>query len=85
VRLQLQRDGCKLKVFEFLAPLVDTPFSAGVTSDQKMPAQTAVDELMAGLERDELELLVGGSRQAYEALRESPDAAVQAINAAIGG
>lgn len=85
VRLQLQRDGFKLKVFEFLAPLVDSPFSAGVRSDQKMPARTAVDELMAGLERDELELLVGGSRQAYEALRESPDAAVQAINAATGG
>lgn len=59
VRLQLERDGSEIQVFEFMAPLVDSPFSAGVVSDQKMSAATAVAELLAGLDRDKLELHAG--------------------------
>ena len=85
VRLQLERDGSNIKVFEFMAPLVESPFSAGVASDQKMPASTAIAELLEGLERDELELHVGTTRDTFQALRESSDAAVRAVNAATGG
>ena len=85
VRLQLERDGSNIKVFEFMAPLVDSPFSAGVISGMKMPVPTAVAELFDGVERDELELHVGITKDAYEALRESSDAAVRAVNAATGG
>jgi uncharacterized oxidoreductase len=85
VRLQLERNGSPINVFEFMAPLVDTPFSAGVHSDQKMPADQAVADLFAGLERDELELHVGMTEAVYQALRQSSDAAVRAVNAATGG
>ncbi|WP_249998565.1 SDR family oxidoreductase [Actinoplanes sp. M2I2] len=85
VRLQLERNGSPIRVFEFMAPLVDSPFSAGVRSDQKMPLGEAVAELLAGLERDELELRVGGSEDIYQALRQSSDAAVRIVNAATGG
>lgn len=85
VRLQLERDGSDIKVFEFMAPLVDSPFSAGVISDMKMSVATAVTELFDGLERDEFELHVGITNNAYQALRESSDAAVRAVNAATGG
>lgn len=86
VRLQLERNGSHIKVFDFMAPLVDSPFSAGVVSDQKMPAVTAIAELLAGLERDELELHVGLTAEIFQALRESSsDVALRAANAATGG
>ncbi len=85
VRLQLERDGSRIEVSEFMAPLVDSPFSAGVVSDQKMPAATAVAELLAGLERGELELHVGITADVFQALRVSSDTAVRAVNAATGG
>ena len=85
VGLQLERDGSNIEVYEFMAPLVDSPFSAGVTSDMKMPTATAGAELFKGLERDEFELHVGITKNAYQALRESSDAAVRAVNAATGG
>ena len=85
VRLQLERDGSQVAVFEFIAPLVDSPFSAKVVSDQKMSAQDGVAALFAGLERDALELRVGISQHVYEALRTSSDAAVRAVNSATGG
>lgn len=85
VRLQLERDGSPLEVFEFMAPLVDSPFSAGVVSDEKMSAADAVAELFEGLDRHELEMHVGITSGIYEALRTSPDAAVRAVNVATGG
>ncbi len=85
VRLQLERDGSPIKVFEFMAPLVDSPFSAGVVSDRKMPATDAVAALFDGMEREELELHVGMTADVHQALRRSSDAAVRAVNAATGG
>jgi uncharacterized oxidoreductase len=85
VRLQLERDGSPVSVFEFMAPLVDSPFSAGVVSDQKVSVSDAVAELFDALERDEFEIHAGVTKDIYEALRRSSDAAVRAINAATGG
>ncbi|MEJ2864788.1 SDR family oxidoreductase [Actinomycetospora flava] len=85
VRLQLERNGSAVKVFEFMAPLVDSPFASGVISDQKVSPEAAVADLFAGLERDERELRVGGSEAVYQALRRSSDAAVRTLNAATGG
>jgi uncharacterized oxidoreductase len=85
VRLQLERDGSPVSVFEFMAPLVDSPFSAGVVSDQKVSASDAVAELFDALERDEFEIHAGLTKDIYEALRRSSDAAVRAVNAATGG
>ncbi|MEU0971393.1 SDR family NAD(P)-dependent oxidoreductase [Streptomyces sp. NPDC005917] len=85
VRLQLERDASPVSVFEFMAPLVDSPFSAGVVSDQKVPASHAVAELFDALERNEFELHAALTKDIYEALRHSSDAAVRAVNAATGG
>ena len=85
VRVQLERDGSRIKVFEFMAPLVESPFSADVVSDQKMPAATAIAELFDGLERDELELHIGVTASTFRLLGESSDAALRAVNAATGG
>ncbi|MDX3215157.1 SDR family NAD(P)-dependent oxidoreductase [Streptomyces sp. ME02-6991-2B] len=85
VRLQLEREGSPVGVFEFMAPLVDSPFSAGVVSDRKVSAADAVAELFDALERDEFELHAGLTKDIYEALRSSSDAAVRAVNAATGG
>lgn len=85
VRLQLERDGSPVSVFEFMAPLVDSPFSAGVISDQKVSPSDAVAELFDAMERDEFEIHAGLTKDIYAALRTSPDAAVRAVNAATGG
>lgn len=85
VRLQLERDGSKIKVFEFMAPPVDSPFSAAVVSDMKISPAEAIAELFEGLERDELELHVGITKSTFKLLAESSDAAVRAVNAATGG
>jgi uncharacterized oxidoreductase len=85
VRLQLERDRSPVGVFEFMAPLVDSPFSSGVVSEQKVSASEAVSELFDALERDEFELHAGLTKDIYEALRRSSDAAVRAVNAATGG
>lgn len=85
VRLQLERNGSPVKVFEFMAPLVDSPFSAGVVSDQKVSVFEAVAELFDALERDEFEFHAGITKNIYEALSLSSDAAVRAVNGATGG
>ncbi|UMG91638.1 hypothetical protein [Nocardioides sp. TF02-7] len=72
-------------MFEFMAPLVDSPFSGGVVSDDKVSVADAVDGLFLGLEHDDLEMQVGITRDVYEALRASTDAAVRAVNASTGG
>jgi uncharacterized oxidoreductase len=85
VRLQLERNSSRITVFEFMAPLVDSPFSAGVISDDKMPAAEAVAGLFEGMQRNEPELHVGVTEDIYQALRHSSDAAVRAVNVATGG
>lgn len=85
VRLQLERDGSNIKVFEFMAPAVDSPFSAAVNSDVKITPAAAVAELFDGLEHDELELHVGLTKRTFQLLSESSDAALRAVNTATGG
>ena len=68
-----------------MAPPVDSPFSAAVVSDLKITPAAAVAELLAGLERDELELHVGITKSTFRLLGEASDAAVRAVNAATGG
>ena len=85
VRLQLERDGSHVQVFEFMAPPVDSPFAAAVESDIKITPAEAVAELLVGLERDELELHVGITASTFRLLSESSDAALRAVNAATGG
>lgn len=85
VRLQLERNGSHIQVFEFMAPPVDSPFSAAVVSDVKITPAAAVAELFDGLQRDQLELHAGITESTFRLLSESSDAAVRAVNAATGG
>jgi quinol monooxygenase YgiN len=74
-----------ITVFEFMAPLADSLFSAGVVSTEKMPASEAIAELFDGVERNELELHGGMTEDVHQVLRQSSDAAVRAVNVATGG
>ena len=85
VRLQLERNGSTIRVFEFMAPPVNSPFAAAVQSDLKITPAAAITELLDGMERDELELHVGITASTFKLLAESSDAAVRAVNAATGG
>lgn len=84
-RLQLERNGTRVRLVEFLAPLVDSPFSAGVKSDHKMPPVQAIDELLTGLDSDEDEIRVGAAEAIFRALATSSDAALRLVNEATGG
>lgn len=84
-RLVLKNKASGIKVFELMAPLTDSPFSKDVKSDRKMPAGEVAEALLAGLERDELELRVGPTEDLYQTYLKSPDAALTAVNALTGG
>jgi uncharacterized oxidoreductase len=81
MRASLDRKNSPIKLFELIAPLVDSPFSQEVISDQKMPAKDVIEALIGGLEQDETELRVGASEDLYQALRRSPQEAMQLANA----
>ena len=85
VRLQLERNGSHIQVFEFMAPPVDSPFAAAVISDMKITPAASVAELFEGLQRDQLELHAGITESTFRLLGESSDAAVRAVNTATGG
>jgi uncharacterized oxidoreductase len=42
IRLELERASSPVRVFEIMAPLVDSPFSTGVTLEQKVSPADAV-------------------------------------------
>lgn len=85
VRLQLERDGTAVRVVEFMAPLVDSPFSKDVHSDHKMSAAEAIAQLFAGLDSDQDELRVGAAETVFRALATSSEAALRLVNEATGG
>ncbi|MBF4577515.1 SDR family oxidoreductase [Frondihabitans sp. VKM Ac-2883] len=81
MRATLERNASPIAVVELVAPLVDSPFSEHVHSDQKMPASQVIEALIEGLEHDETDLRVGASEDLYQALRRSPEEAIQMANA----
>jgi len=84
LRLVLQKKESTIKVFELMAPLVDTPFSKAVKSDLKMPANQIIKELIAGLEKDDFELHVGLTQKIAEISRKSTQEALKFINSVTG-
>jgi uncharacterized oxidoreductase len=84
-RLVLENKGSGIRVFELMAPLVDSPFAKDIESDQKMPPRKVAETLLAGLERDELELRVGQTEDLYRTYLKSPDEALTEVNALTGG
>lgn len=55
-----------VKVFEVMPPLVNTEFSKGVGGENGIAPQVVASDLLKGLEQDTFEILVGGTRAAFE-------------------
>ncbi|OUJ72368.1 SDR family oxidoreductase [Hymenobacter crusticola] len=70
----------KVKVFELLPPLVNTDFSTEIGGENGIPPQQVATELVAGLEQDVQEIMVGQTAQLYEFHRASPAEAFAAMN-----
>jgi uncharacterized oxidoreductase len=83
-RYVLGRKGSPVKWFELVAPLVDSPFAAGVHSDMKVSPESVIEDLIRGMEADELEIRPGLSNDIYQAWREDPEKAFAATCAAVG-
>ncbi|MGH8147757.1 MAG: SDR family oxidoreductase [Rhodanobacteraceae bacterium] len=83
-RFVLDKRGSKIKWFELIAPLVDSPFSSGVDSDAKVSPEDVIEDLVKGLEADQKEIRPGLSQVIYEAWRESPDKALELVNSVTG-
>src|SRR5690606_29867785 len=56
LRLVLEQQKSNIKIFELMAPLVDTPFAKGIVSEQKMPAVNVIEEMIAKLEVNQYEM-----------------------------
>jgi uncharacterized oxidoreductase len=69
-----------VKVFELLPPLVNTDFSTEIGGANGIPPQQVATELVAGLENDTEEIMVGQTAQFYEFHRASPAEAFAAMN-----
>ena len=85
MRFVLQKTGSDIKVFELMAPLVDTPFANDVDSDAKVPPREVADALLANLEHDVLEMHVGITADMYQTYLKSPEQAMRELNAVTGG
>lgn len=83
-RFVLTKRGSAIKWFELVAPLVDSPFSAHVTSDMKVAPESVINDLIAGLEADQDEIRPGLSDVIYLAWRDSPEKALKLVNSATG-
>jgi uncharacterized oxidoreductase len=85
MRLVLQKTGSDIKVFELMAPLVDTPFSKDVNSDAKVPPAEVADALLTNLEQDVLEMHVGITADMYQTYLKSLEQALRELNTVTGG
>jgi uncharacterized oxidoreductase len=85
MRFVLQKSGSDIKVFELMAPLVDTPFAKDVNSDAKVPPGEVADALLTNLEQDVLEMHVGITADTYQTYLKSPEQALRELNAVTGG
>ena len=85
MRFVLDRAGSPIRVFEVMAPLVDTPFAQHVVSDQKATPREVAQAVLDGLEADDLEMHVGQTEELYPVYLRSPQEALRLVNAATGG
>lgn len=84
LRLVLERSSSSIKVFELMAPLVDTAFSKAVKADYKMPASTIISALIAGIANDEYELHVGLTKEVFERSQKSTQDTLKFLNSVTG-
>lgn len=85
MRFVLEESGSSIKVFEIMAPLVDSPFAKDIKSDAKMPPAEVAEAVLAGLEHDDFEMHVGTVAGLYQTYLRSPQEALKEVNAQTGG
>ncbi|WP_316829558.1 SDR family oxidoreductase [Pedobacter aquatilis] len=79
--LRLSLENTSVKVFELMPPLVDTEFSKEIGGHNGIKPSVVADEFIAALARDEYEIRVGDTAKIYELFRQSPQDALNAMNA----
>ena len=84
LRLVLEQNKSNIKVFELMAPLVDTPFSKGIESDQKMSSSKVIELMISKLEEDEYEMHIGLTKEIYEFNNNSTQEALLFVNGITG-
>jgi len=84
LRLVLQRKKSSIKLYELIAPLVDSPFSKAVQSDLKVSASSVIERLIIGIENHEYEIRPGLSEDIYQTYLGSPEEALLMVNQATG-
>lgn len=84
LRLALEQQKSNVKIFELMAPLVDTPFAKGIVSDKKMRADRVIEEMIAKLEVNEYEMHVGLTKDIFEKVKVSTQEALHFVNGITG-
>jgi uncharacterized oxidoreductase len=79
LRLQLEKDGTGIKVFEVFPPLVDTDMTAGLEVPKLSPEVVASDLLQA-IADDKFSVRSGVTEGIYQAMLASPDNALLLLN-----
>lgn len=83
MRYVLGRAGSRIKVFEVMAPLTDSPFAEHVTGQKVLPGEVA-QAVLNGLEKDDLEMHIGQTADLYPIYLRSPQEALETVNATLG-
>lgn len=78
-RLALKRKGSKIKVFDIMSPLVETPLASAIKAP-KMKAAEVAAWFMNSFEKDELEIHVGDTEKTYQLFLKSPEQALLLVN-----
>jgi len=78
LRWQLQNS--KVKVVEAMFPAVDTPWHKGNPPKIAIPVERAVKEMIAGLQKDKVEIRIGGVKLLYRISRIAPKFAFKKVN-----
>jgi uncharacterized oxidoreductase len=78
-RLALKRKGSRIKFFDLMPPLTDTPLAKGLDAPKITAAEVAA-WFINSFEKDELEIHVGGTEKIYQLFLKSPEEALMAVN-----
>jgi uncharacterized oxidoreductase len=78
--LRLQIKNLPIKVIEIFPPAVDTPFHQGRVPKIAISVESAVKEIVAGLEKNKNEIRVAGSKLVYAISRIAPAFGLKKIN-----
>ncbi len=85
MRFVLDRAGSPIRIFEIMAPMVDTPFAKEVKSDMKVPASEVAQAVLDGIDADDFEMHIGITAELYPLYLRSPQEALTLINRNTGG